>query len=231
VGTKTTIAWTTHTWNPWHGCARVSAGCDHCYMFEAKRRYGQDPEIIRRGAPHTFTLPLTWRDGMVFTCSWSDFFIRDADPWRAEAWDIIRRTPHLTYQILTKRPARMRRRLPWTDAPWAHVWLGVSVEAQAWRYRLDGLRAVPAALRFVSFEPLLEDLGPLDLSGIGWVIVGGESGPRFRSCEVAWIGGVVEQCRAQGVPCFVKQDAGPRPGRQGRIPAELWVHDSPRSDR
>jgi protein gp37 len=201
-------------------------------MFEAKRRYGQDPEVVRRAAPSTFTLPLRWREpGRVFTCSWGDFFIRDADPWRAEAWDIIRRTPHLTYQVLTKRPARMRGHLPWTAAPWAHVWLGVSVEAQAWRYRLDVLRAVPAALRFVSFEPLIEALGPLDLGGIGWAIVGGESGPKFRPCEVGWIRGVVEQCRAQGVPVFVKQDSGRWSGRQGRIPAELWVHEFPGSTR
>lgn len=198
-------------------------------MFAQKRQYGQDPEQVVRSKT-TFSAPLRWKDPTrVFTCSWSDFFIAEADPWRAEAWSIVERTPHLTYQILTKRPARIRAHLPWRDdqAAWPHVWLGVSIESRPYRYRAEVLRQVPAGLRFLSLEPLLEDLGDLDLDGIGWVIVGGESGPQRRPFEVAWLGRIVDQCRAAGVPVFVKQDAGPRPGAQGRIPDALWTHEFP----
>lgn len=167
MGADTTIEWTTHTWNPWQGCAKVSPGCDHCYMFSDKRRYGQDPETVVRSKPPTFSAPLKIREpGMVFTCSWSDWFIRDADDWRAEAWDIIRRTPHLTYQILTKRPSRMKHCLPpdW-GAGYSNVWLGVSVESQEHGRRVTTLLETPAHKRFVSAEPLL---GPLSLGCIPW---------------------------------------------------------------
>ena len=159
----------------------------------------------------------------VFTCSLSDFFIADADPWRDEAWDIIRTTPTLTYQILTKRPVLIPRRLPpdWGDG-WPNCWLGVTVESRAYLGRLDMLRRIPAAVRFVSLEPLLEDLGELDLRGFHWAIIGGESGPkRRRTCEVEWIRNAVRQCEAQGVAIFVKQDSASLRGRQGRLPDRL----------
>jgi protein gp37 len=117
-----------------------------------------------------------------------------------------------------------RGELSW---PPPNVWLGVSVENAAHLSRIDTLRQTPAALRFVSFEPLLEDLGAINLTGIHWAIVGGESGPRARGCEIAWIRNIVTQCRAAGVPVLVKQDSGPRPGLRGRIPRRLWVKETP----
>lgn len=157
-GTK--ISWCTSTWNPWRGCTKVTKACDHCYMFRDQRRYGRDPEIVVRAAPATFNSPLKWDDPeLVFTCSWSDWFHIDADPWRNEAWDIIRRTPQHTYMILTKRPGRIHRCLPadWGEG-WPNVWLGVSIEDAAVLHRADQLRKIPAALRFISAEPLLGTL-------------------------------------------------------------------------
>jgi protein gp37 len=165
--TNSAIQWTTHTWNPWQGCTRITAGCDHCYMFRDKARYGQRADVVVRSSPATFNKPLTdaaWRAGdRVFTCSWSDWFHPAADAWRDEAWGIIRRTPHLTYQILTKRANRVAGHLPadWGERGYPNVWLGVSVEHQAAAFRIGQLLAAPAAVRFVSYEPAL---GPLDLS-------------------------------------------------------------------
>lgn len=226
MGDNTDIGWTQKTWNPWQGCQHASPGCHNCYMFRDKARYGQDPETVVRSSPATFNAPLKWaREGsaLVFTCSWSDWFHRHADAWRPDAWDIIRRTPGLTYQILTKRHARIADHLPedW-GAGWSNVWLGVSVEDQEWTRRLDSLAEVPAALRFVSLEPLL---GPVDirpwLSWLGWVIVGGESAG--RDCDPQWIEDIAEACVAAGVPVFVKQDAGPRPGMRGRLSERAWA--------
>ena len=124
MGERTTISWTNHTYNPWLGCTKVSPGCKHCYMFDYMWRIGLDPETVVRAKQGTFNAPLKWHRPMnafppshpqyVFTCSLSDFFHKDADPWRDEAWEIIRRTPNLTYQILTKRPERIAGHLPKT---------------------------------------------------------------------------------------------------------------------
>jgi protein gp37 len=148
------------------------------------------------------------------------------------------RTPQHRYLILTKRPERMAASLHalWRErsnpqAEFSHVWLGVSIESRDYCGRADILRTIPAAVRFLSLEPLLEDLGTLDLMGIGWVIVGGESGPRAKPCEIAWIQAIVEQCRTAGIPVFVKQDSGPKPGKQGRIPDALWIHEWPETGR
>ena len=223
---RTRIEWTDATWNPWHGCHHVSPGCDHCYMFTAKRRYAQDPDVVVRSKT-TFRDPLKWTNPRkVFTCSWSDFFIKDADPWRDEAWAIVRATPQHTYQVLTKRPHLIARRLPWpAEGPaWPNVWLGVSVELVNFYGRIDELVKVPAAVRFLSLEPLLGPLPGLPLEGIGWVIVGGESGPGWRPMAVEWLEAIRDQCVAADVPLFVKQDAGPLTGRQGRLPEDLWRH-------
>lgn len=220
---RTGIGWTNKTWNPWQGCTRVDACCDHCYMIEQKKQYGQDGLTVVRSKT-TFDAPLRWREpSLIFTCSWSDWFHVDADPWRDEAWDVIRRTPWHTYQILTKRPGRILHHLPRDWAPWWSVWLGVSAGTRQGLARLDVLRDVPAGVRFVSFEPLLEDLGPVNLTGIQWAILGGESGPKHRHCEVAWMQSLADQCHEQGVRVFVKQDMGPRPGMQGRLPDALWA--------
>jgi len=220
MGKLTQIEWTDRSWNPWQGCHKVSPACKFCYMYREKARYGQNPTVVVRSKRATFDAPLKWLDpAMVFTCSWSDWFVEEADPWRGEAYEIIRRTPHLTYQILTKRPERIVSGRPlervcwplpsrvgnWPDPPLPNVWLGVSVESPVYLHRVDELRGIPAALRFLSLEPLLEDLGQLDLTGIGWVIVGGESGPGVRPMLPEWVRSIRDQCRAVGVPFFVKQ--------------------------
>src|SRR2546425_12201725 len=116
MGENTNISWTNHTWNPWQGCRKVSPGCKHCYAERlVEDRMGRDFKEIRRSSLTTFNTPLRWKEkAFVFTCSISDFFIEEADAWRDEAWEIIRQTPYLTYQILTKRPERIEEHLPWT---------------------------------------------------------------------------------------------------------------------
>jgi protein gp37 len=181
-------------------------------MARDKRRYGQDPTVVVRSSKATFNRPLSksWSSpAMVFTCSWSDFFIEEADAWRPEAWDIIRSTPWLTYQILTKRPERIFNRLPrdW-GAGWPHVWLGITAEnKRRWDERWETIVNVPARVRFVSFEPLLELVDPGDLEGRGihWAIVGGESGPDRRECKDEWVTRIVRRCAHAGVACLVKQ--------------------------
>ena len=163
MGTKTGIDWTEHTWSPWQGCHKIATGCLNCYMHRDKRRYGQDPTTVVRSKPPTFNAPLKkWHDpALVFVCSWSDFFVEEADPWRAEAWDIIRQAQHLTFQILTKRVDRIKECLPpdWGDG-WPHVWLGASASNQPDLERVVvPLLRTPAAVRFLSLEPLL---GPID---------------------------------------------------------------------
>ncbi len=165
------IAWTDHTWNPWQGCHKVSPACDNCYMYRDKKRYGQDPGTVIRSSKNTFNLPLKSKDmkpgDKIFVCSWSDFFIKEADLWRQEAWDIIRRTPQYIYLILTKRPENILSRLPedWGSG-WPNVWLGVTAENQEMAdLRIPILLQIPAAVRFVSVEPML---GPVDLTKINY---------------------------------------------------------------
>ena len=149
----TKIQWTDATVNFWTGCKKVSAGCKFCYMYRDKERYGLDPSAVVRTAPKTFNAALKWKEPkLIFTCSWSDFFIQEADEWRADAWDIIRKTPHHTWQILTKRPERIADCLPpdWGDG-WDNVWIGVSVEDEkTFDLRIPILTAIKAKVRFVS---------------------------------------------------------------------------------
>ncbi len=211
MGKNTPIAWADHSWNPWQGCHPVSEGCARCYMYREKRRYGQDPAVVVRSTDATFRKPLHWHEhARVFTCSWSDFFIEEADPWRDEAWDIIRQTPHLTYLILTKRVENVPSRLP-ADWPWENVWLGVTAENQARAdERIPLLLRTPAAVRFVSCEPLL---GPINLcpswydwyNGPHWIIAGGESGPGARPMHPDWARSLRDQCETRDVPFFMKQ--------------------------
>jgi protein gp37 len=248
----TKISWTDHTWNPWHGCTKISPGCAHCYMYTAKERYGQDPSIVRR-SKSTFRDPLRWEEEAeakgvkqrVFTCSWSDFFHETADPWRAEAWEIIRRCPNLHFQILTKRPERIANQLPGktprnldaidmaaavTDLtftrrtwPWDNVWLGTSVENPKYLWRIEELLKIPARVHYISAEPLL---APLDLSpyikGLDWVIVGGESGPGFRPMDHAWARDIRDQCLAAGVAFFFKQSSAPRTEMGTTLDGREW---------
>lgn len=211
----TGIGWTQATWNPWYGCTKVSPGCAHCYMFREMRRYGRDPEVVTRSKTK-FADPLKWKEPkLCFTCSWSDWFHEAADAWRDEAWDIIRRTPQHTYQILTKRPQRIADHLPsdWGPLGYPNVWLGVSVENQRHLERASWLQEVDATIRFVSAEPLL---GPLDMhlrdnAGIHWVIVGGESGEKDdlpRVMELNWARAIRDDCQSAGVAFFLKQLGG-----------------------
>ncbi len=210
------IEWTEATWNPWHGCKRVSPGCAHCYMYREKRRYGQEPSAVVRSRT-TFDSPLRWREPrLIFTCSWSDFFIGEADGWRQEAWDVIRATPQHRYQILTKRPDQIASRLP-GDWPLENVWLGVSVENPRFYWRIASLRQVQCRLRFLSLEPLLAPMPSLPLEGISWVIVGGESGPGCRPMRADWVRDIRQRCIAAGVPFFFKQWGGPRKDLGGRM--------------
>jgi protein gp37 len=213
---KSKIQWTDATVNFWTGCKKVSAGCKFCYMYRDKERYGKDPTTVMRTAPATFEAALKWKDSKrIFTCSWSDFFIEEADTWRADAWDIIRKTPHHQWQILTKRPERIAECLPpdWGDG-WDNVWVGVSVESQDFTHRLESLAKIPAKVRFISAEPLI---GPLDLSSLieilpsfHWLIIGGESGNDtgkygYRPCKMEWITDLIEQTDGTGINVFVKQ--------------------------
>ena len=225
MGRSSKIEWTQMTWNPWQGCHKLSAGCKNCYMFREKKRYGQDPDVVVRSKPNTFNLPLRIKEAqLVFACSWSDFFIKEADQWRKEAWEIIRQTPHLAYQILTKRIEHAAEQLPWGDGdPWPNVHLGVSCEDQkALDERVPFLLQTPAAVRWVSLEPLL---GPVILDDVGggghtsltteidhpedtrldWVIVGGESGPGARPMHPDWVRSIRDQCQSAAVPFLFKQ--------------------------
>lgn len=222
MGEKTGIAWTDRTWNPWHGCIKISPGCKFCYMYREKERYGQNPFIPVRSKT-TFHAPLRWESGRVFTCSWSDFFIEEADEWRDEAWDVIRDTPHLTYQILTKRPERIREHLPktWGDG-WSHVQLGVSAEDQPYAdQRIGELIELPAKVRFVSAEPLLSEIvirsywSPF----LHWLIAGGESGSGARPCNIKWLDSLRIQCDHARIAYFLKQ-FGSRPHTDG-IPIKV----------
>jgi protein gp37 len=210
MGLITTIAWCDGTWNPWQGCRHVSPGCDNCYMYTWMRRWGWDPTVVRRSKT-TFRDPLRWHEPQrIFTCSLSDFFIQDADAWRPEAWEIIRQTPRHTYLILTKRPQLIRARLPedWGTG-YPNVWLGVSVEnPQMQANRIPIFLQIPAVHRFLSIEPLLEPLAPLDLTGMSWVIVGGESSPGYRPMPHTWVWPILEACQRHDVAFFFKQSAG-----------------------
>jgi protein gp37 len=223
---------THHTWNPWRGCTKISPGCKNCYMFRDQARYGRDPaEVVRT---KTWGEPLRWqrkaeaagRTELVFTCSWSDWFHEDADAWREEAWAVVRRCPNLVFQVLTKRPERITEHLPadWGDG-YSNVWLGVSVERNDYCWRADVLRAVPARTRWVCAEPLLGPVPDLDLDGIHWLVVGGESGPDRRPMDLAWVRELRDKCGAARVPFYFKQANGLYPGRDavldGRRHAEM----------
>jgi protein gp37 len=222
MGATTGIAWTQSTWNPWYGCTKISPGCKNCYMYRDQRQYGGNPFEVRRSKT-TFREPLRWKDGRrIFTCSWSDFFIDQADLWRPEAWEVIRQTPRHSYLVLTKRPERIKEHLP-KGWPWPHVWLGVSIESRAYLWRADVLRRIPVVGRFLSLEPLLEDLGTIDLTGIGWVIVGGESGRQPRLMAPEWVRSIRNQCLAADIPFFFKQWGGSKRDKGGHeLEGRLW---------
>jgi protein gp37 len=221
---ESAIEWTETTWNPVTGCTKVSPGCDHCYAFTfAERWRGVKGHPYENGfdlqlRPERLGLPLRWkRPRVIFVNSMSDLFHRDVpDEFIAQVFGTMEQAHWHTFQILTKRPARAARlaaQLSWPE----NIWLGTSVETQRYLWRVAALRRVGAALRFLSCEPLLGPLGRLDLSGIGWVIAGGESGWGFRPPEADWFREIRDACLADGVPFFFKQWGGRYPTAGGRV--------------
>lgn len=219
------IEWTDATWNPVAGCSAVSAGCTHCYAIEMARRLeamGVDKyaNLTRRSGgrtvwtgtvredPRSLDAPLRWRKPRkIFVNSMSDLFHEDvSEAFIAQVWEVMRQTPHHSYQILTKRPERMAQVLK-SSPSWVlpNAWLGTSVEDQEAAERIGYLREVPATIRFISFEPLIGSVGQVDLSDIHWAIVGGESGRGARPIREEWIDQIHEQCLDAGTAFFFKQ--------------------------
>ncbi len=205
------IEWTEATWNPVTGCTKVSPGCAHCYAETFAERFRGVPghpyemgfDLALR--PERLELPIAWKQPrLIFVNSMSDLFHEQVpDEYIRAVFSTMERASLHTFQVLTKRPGRaasLAARLPW--AP--NVWMGVSVENQRWVRRVDLLRQIPAAIRFLSCEPLLGPLS-LDLADIQWVIAGGESGPKARPMKEEWVVGLRDQCVGQGVPFFFKQ--------------------------
>ena len=216
--TNTAIEWTDKTWNPTTGCNKVSPGCKHCYAETVTKRFHQHfPngfEFTLR--PDRLDDPRRWRKpSRVFVNSMSDLF-HERMPlgFLEEVFATMRACPRHVFQILTKRHERIVELAPLLDWP-ENVWMGVSVENQDYTHRVDYLRRVPAAVRFLSCEPLLGPL-ELDLEGIHWVIVGGESGRGHRPMEAEWVRRIHQQCTEAGVAFFFKQWGGIRPKAGGR---------------
>lgn len=230
------IEWTEATWNPVAGCALVSPGCTNCYAMRMAARLAAMGHPKYRGTTrksgrrHVWTghinldadsleAPLSWpRPKRIFVNSMSDLF-QESVPvdFIAQVWAVMERASWHTFQILTKRPERMRAVLNEGDfRVLPNVWLGTSVENSDYLYRLDDLRRTPAAVRFVSFEPLLGPIDEADLSGVHWAIVGGESGPGARPMAKDWVRALRRLCREQGVAFFFKQWGGPNKKQSGR---------------
>ena len=211
MGTDSSIEYVNHSWNPWIGCQPESEGCDNCYMYRDMRRFGRDPCVVQRTKKATFHAPVlkNWQPGSrIFVCSWSDFFHPDADLWRAEAWEIIRNRPDMTFLIVTKRIDFVSARLPesWGTG-WPNVWIIATTENSRWLHeRMCWLRGIQAAVRGISFEPAL---GPINFTKsaqwIDWVVAGCESGPNRRPAKADWFRSLRDQCVAHGIPFFLKQ--------------------------
>jgi len=218
------IEWTEATWNPVTGCTKVSPGCKHCYAERmAKRLQAMGQPRYADGFRPTLQedlveLPLRWRKPrLIFVNSMSDLF-HDAVSLEfiRRVFEVMAQAEQHKFQVLTKRADRLAAigsRLPWPD----NVWMGVSVETEAYIPRIARLRSVPAAVRFLSLEPLLGPLDELPLDGIHWVIVGGESGPGARPMDERWVRSIREQCERRRVPFFFKQWGGVRKKRHGRV--------------
>lgn len=230
MATSSPIEWTEATWNPVTGCDKVSPGCAHCYAERmAKRLQAMGQRNYAHGfrvtlQPQMLDAPLRWRrPRRIFVNSMSDLFhVEVPDEFIRRVFDVMVRASWHEFQILTKRSARvleMADRLPW--AP--HIWMGVSVENRRFVHRIDHLRETNAHVKFLSLEPLLGPLANLDLRGIDWVIVGGESGPRARPIDERWVRDIRDQCRGAGVSFFFKQWGGVFKSRTGRhLEGRTW---------
>ena len=230
---KSKIEWTETTWNPVTGCDEISPGCDNCYaarmsvrlnaMGVKNYRNGFDPTMHE----HMLDRPLRWRKPQhVFVNSMSDLFHPQVSfdfIWRV--FDVMRRAGQHRFQVLTKRPKTMAHYVSSfaEDEVPDNVWMGTSVESADYLWRIDALRDVPAKIRFLSLEPLLDDLGDFDLSGIHWVIVGGESGPGARTMHKDWVVNIKNQCDEADVPFFFKQWGGVQKSRTGQqLLGQTW---------
>lgn len=248
---ESSIEWTDATWNPVRGCTKITPGCDHCYAATfAERWRGTPGHAYEQGfdlrlVPHKLVEPLRWsRPRMVFVNSMSDLFQKHVqDDYVRQVWDVMASADWHGFQVLTKRASRMRQlvddlqhRKPrhaetqisvvgtQIRSVLDHIWLGVSVENRKHGIpRIEHLRQTPAAIRFLSIEPLLEDLGEIDLTGIDWVIVGGESGPGARLMRPEWVTSIKLQCDELGVHFFFKQWGGVRKKKTGReLAGQTW---------
>ncbi|PRY29180.1 DUF5131 family protein [Umezawaea tangerina] len=239
MGSRSTIEWTEVTWNPTTGCDRISRGCDNCYALALSKRlkamgaekYQNDGDPRTSGPgfgvtlhPDTLDQPYRWRTPrVVFVNSMSDLFHAKVPlAFVRQVFQVMADTPQHTYQVLTKRSARLRKLADKLDWP-SNVWMGVSVEDSDQLARVDDLRSVPAAVRFLSCEPLLGPLTGLDLDGIGWVITGGESGPNARPVDPAWVRQIRDACQEADVAFFHKQWGGRTPKAGGReLDGQTW---------
>ena len=221
------IEWTDATWNPVTGCTKISAGCDHCYAERFSERFRGTPghpfefgfDLMLR--PERIEQPLRWRQPrMIFVNSMSDLFHKEIpQEFIGRVFDTMERANWHTFQVLTKRSSLMRdflrKRYGSARGP-VHMWFGISVEDGTKTSRIRHLRESPAGIRFLSIEPLIGPMGKLDLAGIDWVIVGGESGPGARAMDRDWVRDIRDQCKAAKVAFFFKQWGGLRPKSGGR---------------
>ncbi len=227
MANATAIEWTDTTWNPVTGCTKISAGCDHCYAERFSERFrGTRGHPFENGfdltlRPERLEQPLRWREPrMIFVNSMSDLFHKEIpNEFIGRVCDTMERAHWHTFQVLTKRSSLMRdflrRRYGAKRGP-CHMWFGVSVEDSSKKSRIRHLQETPAEVRFLSIEPLIGPIGKLDLTGIDWVIAGGESGPGAREMKLEWAREVRDQCHESGVAFFFKQWGGLRPKSGGR---------------
>ncbi len=227
---RSSIEWTEATWNPVRGCTKISPGCKHCYAETFAERFrGVPGHPFEQGfdlrlVPSALDLPLRWRRGrLIFVNSMSDLFHEDVpDNYIERVFSVMQRASQHQFQVLTKRAERMLMFTARYGAP-RNAWMGVSVENAAYRSRIVLLRRVPAQVRFLSVEPLLGPVGTLGLTGIHWVIVGGESGAGAREMKPEWVRDIRSQCARAGVPFFFKQWGGVHKSRNGReLDGRTW---------
>lgn len=250
-GLKSKITWTDYTINFWMGCEKVSTGCKFCYMHRKFFKSDKNPDTVSRTSSKYWEriklLKYEAESQLIFTCSMSDFFIKDADEWRKDAWKIIKELDKHQWLILTKRPERIQECLPedWGENGYSNVWLGVSVghESELWRVdKLNSLKNQQSKfLTFISAEPLIQNLDFVEncnsFAHTDWIIIGGESGNetgqyRYRRCSLKWIESVINQSKLNNVPVFVKQYGTFLARRLGfkldRYSGENWKEWSPK---
>lgn len=231
---KSSIEWTEATWNPTTGCNKVSSGCKFCYAEVMTRRLkGMGQEKYRDGFklrlhPDTVSAPYLWKKPqLVFVNSMSDLFHKDVPlNFIRQVFQVMNQTPQHTYQVLTKRADILKQYAPYLDFT-HNIWIGVSVEDQNVTDRIEHLRKVNAHVRFLSLEPLLGPLNDLNLDGIHWVIVGGESGQKARQMKRVWVEAIRKHCKHQNVPFFFKQWGGKNKKQAGRILNGRTYNDMP----